>query len=221
MYGASADDDGLSPLNPKRYLAFRIGDQLSYFHPKVATLARMRRRFLFAVLAAGGAGAILATAGLEVWVGLTTAIAGAALAYLGYLQIESTLVAYNQSAGKLEALRRAWLALPPASRERNPKAFEALVGDAEAVHATEHGGWVQPMNDALEELQSRQLELERRAGIEQSLSPDGTTTSSDKPAEEEVGGSEAKRNEVVVEDSVVATPNDEVAKGSAASVDEG
>jgi len=116
MYGASREDDGLSPLDPEHYLAFRVGDQLSYFHPKVAALARTRRRFQFAVLAVGGAGAVLAAAGLEVWIGLTTAIAGAALAYLGYLQIESTLVAYNQSAGKLEALRRGWEARPAARR---------------------------------------------------------------------------------------------------------
>ena len=100
MYGASSEDDGLSALDPDRYLAYRVGDQLGYFHPKVAQLARTRRRFQIGVLAAGGVGAILAAAGFEVWIGLTTAIGSAALAYLGYLQIESTLVAYNQVAGK-------------------------------------------------------------------------------------------------------------------------
>jgi SLOG in TRPM, prokaryote/SMODS and SLOG-associating 2TM effector domain 1/Protein of unknown function (DUF4231) len=167
MYGASREDDGLSPLDPERYLAFRVGDQLSYFHPKVAALARTRRRFQVVVLAAGGAGAILAAAGWEVWIGLTTAIAGAALAYLGYLQVESTLVAYNQAAGKLEALRRGWEARPAARRDR--AAFEALVADAEAVLATELGGWVQQMNEALEELQAKQLEQQRQAGIDQKL----------------------------------------------------
>lgn len=168
MYGASSEDDGLSPLDPERYLAFRVGDQLSYFHPKVARLARTRRRFQLGVLAAGGVGAILAAAGFEVWIGLTTAIGSAGLAYLGYLQIESTLVVYNQVAGKLEALRRSWVARPAARRE-DPKAFDALVADAEAVLATELGGWVQQMTDALEELHATQLEAERQAGIDQTL----------------------------------------------------
>jgi hypothetical protein len=130
-------------------------------------------------LAAGGAGAILAAAGFEVWIGLTTAIAGATLAYLGYLQVESTLVAYNQSAGKLEALQRAWRARP--ADRRNRAGFEALVADAESVLATEHGGWVQQMNDALEELQAKQLEQERQAGIEQTLQKTDGSATPEKP----------------------------------------
>jgi hypothetical protein len=182
MYGASRDDDGLSPLDPERYLALRVGDQLSYFHPKVAALARTRRTAQFVVLATGAAGAVLAAAGFEIWIGLTTAIAGAAFAYLGYLQVESTMVAYNQSAGKLEALRRAWYARPPARRDQ--AGFDALVADAESVLATEHGGWVQQMNDALEELQAKQLEQERQAGIEQTTdSPSDTAQSSDGDAQ--------------------------------------
>lgn len=165
MYGASHDDDGLSSLDPERYLALRVSDQLGYYHPKVAALARTRRRFQFAALAAGGVGAVLAAVGQEIWIGLTTAVASAALAHLAYLQVESTLVAYNQSAGKLEALRRGWEARPEVRRNR--KAFDALVADAEGVLATEVGGWVQQMNQALEEMQAKELEMERRSGMEQ------------------------------------------------------
>jgi hypothetical protein len=171
MYGASRDDDGISPLKPKQYVAFRIDDQLSYYHPRVAQLARTRRRFQLAALAAGGVGAILAAAGQEVWIGLTTVIAGAVLGYLGYLQVESTLVAYNQAAGKLEALRRNWEARRPERRDQ--QAFEALVADAETVLATELGGWVQQMNEALEETQAKQLEMDRQAGARDPLSPAG------------------------------------------------
>ena len=38
--------------------------------------------------------------------GSTTAIAGAALAHLGYLQVDNTIVAYNQAAAQLDALQR-------------------------------------------------------------------------------------------------------------------
>jgi hypothetical protein len=204
MYGASREDDGLSPLDPERYLALRVGDQLSYFHPKVAALARTRRRFQFAVLAAGGLGAVLAAAGLEVWIGFTTAIAGAALAYLGYLQVESTLVAYNQAAGKLDALRRGWEARPAARRDR--VSFEKLVADAEAVLATELGGWVQQMNEALEELQAKQLDQERRAGIDQTLpSPSGSRASGGAPSQQ----SDAKPTP---KDQDAAAPGPELAK---------
>lgn len=222
MYGASREDDGLSPLDPERYLALRVGDQLSYFHPKVARLARTRRRFQLGVLAAGGVGAILAAAGFEVWIGLTTAIGSAALAYLGYLQIENTLVTYNQVAGKLEALKRSWVARPAARRE-DAKAFDALVADAEAILATELGGWVQQMSDALEELHATQLEAERQTGVDHTpLRPTPQAVrSGGASVDEQVspGGDREMPTDEGQLEPAAKRPNDGV-EGKAASVEE-
>jgi hypothetical protein len=145
-YGGSAEDDGLSRLDADRYLALRVGDQLNYFHPRVAKLARRLRALQLVALASGAAGTLLAAAGYEVWIGLTTAIAAAVVAYLGFLQVEPTLVAFNQAASKLEAVSRAWEAEPVAKRSA-----ERLVDDAESVLITELSGWVQQMNRAIEE----------------------------------------------------------------------
>ena len=60
-------------------------------------------------------GALLAAAGFEVWIGLTTAIAASIVAYLGFLQVEPTLVAYNQAA----AGSRRFAALGRRSRMRS------------------------------------------------------------------------------------------------------
>ena len=100
-------------------------------------------------LTAGAAGGLLAAAGFEVLIGLTTAIAANVVAYLGYLQVEPTLVAYNQAAARLEGVRRAWEAQPAAKRDFD--SFEKLVADSEGVLATELSGWVQQMNQAIEE----------------------------------------------------------------------
>ena len=43
----------------------------------------------------------------------TTAIAGASLSHLGYLQVDATIVNYNQAAARLESLRDGWHALRP------------------------------------------------------------------------------------------------------------
>jgi hypothetical protein len=150
MYGASARDDGLSRLDADRYLLFRVGDQLNYFHPKVVQLARRLRVLQLLALTVGAAGTLLAAAGLEVWIGLTTAIAAAAVAYLGYLQVEPTLVAYNQAAGRLESLHRLWTAQPAKKRD-----FEWLVNEAEGVLTTELSGWVEQMSQAIEEAARR------------------------------------------------------------------
>lgn len=146
MFGASAADDGLSPLDADEYLELRVGDQLDYYHPKVASLAHRLRALQVLALAAGAVGALLAAAGFEVWIGLTTAIAASVVAYLGFLQVEPTLVAYNQAAARLEALRRAWEAQPDEKHD-----FARLVADCEGVLATELSGWVQQMNEAIEE----------------------------------------------------------------------
>jgi SLOG in TRPM, prokaryote/SMODS and SLOG-associating 2TM effector domain 1/Protein of unknown function (DUF4231) len=154
MYGAEAADDGLSPLDAERYVKIRLADQLSYYRGKVRDLDRRRAILQVITVTAGGAGAILAAAGLEIWIGLTTALSVAALAHLGYLQIDNTIVAYNQSAARLAGLEREFRARQ--TGPLSPEAFHDLVTRGETVLTTELGGWVQQMNDAIHALQAQQ-----------------------------------------------------------------
>jgi hypothetical protein len=154
MYGAGADDDGLSPLDPKQYLHIRVGDQLRYYQKKVRELARRRTALQCLAIAAGGAGTVLAAAGLDIWVGLTGGIAAAALAYVAHLQFDNTIVTYNQTAARLAAQDRQWQARPAASRDL--AAFAQLVTRTEAALTAELAGWVQQMNDAMTELKDSQ-----------------------------------------------------------------
>ena len=160
MFGAGRDDDGLSPLEPGRYLQIRIGDQLRYYHQRIRELDRRRTIFQLLAVAAGGSGAILAAAGAEVWIGLTTAISGAALAYLAYLQVDSTIVAYNQAASTLTRLEREWAAGEHNADDR--EVFDDLVARGEAVLTTELGGWVQQMTAALDKLHAQQATAAQR-----------------------------------------------------------
>ena len=154
MYGASGDDDGLSPLGADRYLQIRVGDQLTYFNDRISTLNRRRNLLQVLAIAAGATGAILAAANLEAWIGLTAGASAAALAYLGYLQVDNTIVTYNQTASRLAGLERAWRALSPA--QQNAVAFKRLVADCESALSTELSGWVQQMNDTLKDLRRDQ-----------------------------------------------------------------
>jgi hypothetical protein len=160
MYGAGRDDDGLSPLDAERYLQIRVADQLAYYHGRVRSLDRGRNALQLLAIAAGATGAILAAAGLEVWIGLTSGASAAALAYLGYLQIDNTVVTYNQAAAKLAGLEREWRARSPA--QRNSAALRDLVTRGEAALTTELAGWVQQMSDTLEDLKNRQAEAADR-----------------------------------------------------------
>jgi SMODS and SLOG-associating 2TM effector domain 1 len=111
-------------------------------------------------VAAGGSGAILAAAGVEVWIGLTTAISAAALSYLAYLQVDNTIVAYNQAASTLTRLEREWAAGDHEGDDR--EAFDDLVARGEAVLTTELGGSVQQMTVALDRLHAQQATAARR-----------------------------------------------------------
>ena len=70
------------------------------------------------------------------------------------LQVDPTIVAYTQAAGRLASLRRDWSV--------RPGDVETLVARGESVLATELGGWVEQMNEALEALQARQAEEAKR-----------------------------------------------------------
>ncbi len=158
MYGA-ASDDGITPLDPERYLKTRVAAQLDYYHGRTRRLDRRRSQLQLIAISAGGAGAILAAAGVEEWIGLTTTIAVAGFSFLGSLQVDSTIVAYNQAAGRLETLRDGWNALRPDARTR--AAFRRLVNKAEEVLTTELGGWVEQMNESIRQQQESQLERVR------------------------------------------------------------
>lgn len=156
MYGAERDDDGLSPLGADRYLQIRVGDQLTYFHRRTRTLNLRRNSLQLLAIASGAAGAILAAANQEAWIGLTAGASAAALAYLGSLQVDNTIVIYNQAASRLTILQRGWRALTPA--DQDDAAYQRLVASCESALATEQSGWVQQMNETLQDLRRDQAE---------------------------------------------------------------
>jgi len=93
----------------------------------------------------------LAAIGLEIWIAVTVALAGALSSFLELKQVEATLLAYNQAATDLEGIRIWWHALPREDRTKQENK-EKLVMNTETVLQTELAGWVQEMRDALAEL---------------------------------------------------------------------
>jgi SMODS and SLOG-associating 2TM effector domain 1 len=109
------------------------------------------------MLGLGGLGTFLAAIGLELWIAVTTALAGAFTAYLEAMQLETSLMLYNQAATDLAAIKTWWLALPPNEQFRQAT-VDRLVTRAEQIMQAELSGWVQEMQDAM-----TQLRLEQQA----------------------------------------------------------
>jgi hypothetical protein len=155
MHGAAAQDDGFSPLTPKRYVTIRLGDQLNYYRGKTNQLERQLKKLSWLIYIFGGLGTFLAAVGLELWVALTTTLVGTFTTFLEYQQIENTLMKYNQTATDLANLQAWWTALPPQD-QAEPVNRQRLVTQTETILQTELTGWVQRMEDALASLRAQQ-----------------------------------------------------------------
>jgi hypothetical protein len=169
MSGASRDDDGLSPLTAERYLHLRVSDQVSYYHRRIRYLHRLRTTLELLAITAGAAGALVAAKGADAWVGLTSGVAGAAIAYLGYLQVENSVVAYNRAASDLSGLTGSWHTRGP--HQRGAGAFGELVVGVEDVLSRERAGWAHFMGEAMAELKARQQAAADKVTTEAAQAP--------------------------------------------------
>ena len=161
---AQQNDDGFSFLTPERYIELRLEDQLNYYSTKTPKLEKQVKQMQIAILVAGGVGTLLAAVGAELWVALTTALAGALTTWLVSRQLEETLVRYNQCAADLANVRDWWTKLSPAAK-RNPKNIEQLVEVTEQVLETELSGWVQRMENALAQLKAEEEKGKSRVAM--------------------------------------------------------
>ena len=126
QYATGEGDDGMSPLPPDRYINVRLEDQLKFFRKKAVGLDTLLERLQWGILGVGGLGTLLAAIGFDLWVALTTAIAGSLATYLSYRGVDSTLTNYNQTAIDLENIKGWWTALQP-DEQGDPSNVDALV----------------------------------------------------------------------------------------------
>lgn len=156
-------DDGFRFLDAANYLTLRVVDQIRFYRSRTRQYGRRLRIIQAVILLAAAAAALLAAAGQEIWIGLMTALASAFAVHRSYLQLDATVVAYNQSASQLENLVSRWEALPVKDREAE---YSWFVDQAEAVLQTELGAWIQQMNEALQTLRRQHAgeDKEPRAG---------------------------------------------------------
>ncbi len=154
MYGAAAEDDGVGPMNPEQYIRVRLGDQLNFYSARTGKQEKSLKRVHWAIYIFGGLGTFLAAMGIELWVALTTSLAGVFGTFLEYKQVENTLIQYQQTATALNNVNDWWTALSE-SRKQDSNSFDQLVEQSENILQTEMMGWVQRMEDAQETLREQ------------------------------------------------------------------
>ena len=143
-----ARDDGLSRLDADDYLLFRVVDQLNYF-PRGRPALPPASRCSFQLSRAFGRcrRTLLAAAGLETWIRAHHGHRGSGRRAISHPSRWSRRsLRTTRPRGDSRSLQRLWGAQPAESRD-----FDWLVSEAEGVLATELSGWVQQMNQAVEE----------------------------------------------------------------------
>jgi hypothetical protein len=155
MLAASGQDDGFSLLSPDQYIRFRLDDQIRYYSKKTRTLDRdVRILYYLSFIVAGGA-TVLTVTEHQVWIAVTSAVIAGIGTYLGYSQLENTIVKYNQGRTDLESIKTWWMALS-AEEQAKQENFDSLVKHTEQTVKSEIDGWVQQMQNSLAELNKAQ-----------------------------------------------------------------
>ena len=150
--GLRTGPEGYSLLSPGQYLSLRLEDQSGYYSGKAVKLEKTLQRLNWLIYFSGGLGTLLAAINQELWVAVTAAMVTAITAYLGFMQVENTLKAYNQAAAGLANVRLKWTALSPTEKSA-PQPFDLLVEETEMILQGEHSEWVKQMKEALADLE--------------------------------------------------------------------
>ncbi|NJL48329.1 MAG: DUF4231 domain-containing protein [Leptolyngbyaceae cyanobacterium SM2_5_2] len=171
-------------LDVQAYLRSRLEDQFDWYRGKAKLYNRRYQIFQSSVYIFGGLGTFLAATGLQNWVAVTAALAGAFVTYLEYRRIEATLVGYNQAADALYDIRAWWYSLPDTAKA-DPKNFEKLVINTEETIRSEHNSWLQDMQDRLANLYESTSERSKSETDLASPSPSPAAEPQGKPKDNE------------------------------------
>lgn len=142
-------DDGIKDLSGEEYFSFRLQDQLAWHIGKVNKFQYERTRLQLGVLAAGGAGALLAALGgpLTVWVALTASIASALMGWEELRNLDTAVKNYSKVILELTILLDHWRNLEP--EERTDTEFYMMVRSTEEILWSQNVEYIKAMQEAL------------------------------------------------------------------------
>ncbi len=147
----AAGDDGMSDMTAEQYIEWRLLDQQNYYQRNMRYWTRLARVLQISVHGFSALGSIMAMAGGEVWVVLTTSLVTALVSFQEYRRLNALIAIYNQAAIGLESIRMWWMTLPE-KHKKDADNIEKLVDKTEMVLRTEHDDWLQEVREALTEL---------------------------------------------------------------------
>lgn len=146
------DDEGFSNLNGDQYCQFRLLDQLNWHNKKVLRYNNERRRLQGLILAAGGAGTLLAAlpwSGFGLWVALTSSIAAGFLSWQQMRNLDSIIKNFSKVVIELTIIHGHWKNLSDADRTETE--FFKMVFHTENILWSQNSEYVRSMQAAITE----------------------------------------------------------------------
>lgn len=161
MGGEPDNDDGFNALTAGQYIKIRIDDQLNYYKKNTIKMERQLKWCLWLIYILGGLGTFLAAIKLELWVALTTSIAGIFTTYLRYMQVENNLMVYNQTIRALTDVKIWWNILT-GDQKQKVENIKNLLDSTENIFQAKQNRWMQNMKTALETLQENKTSADQK-----------------------------------------------------------
>lgn len=158
--GDENSDPGFHDLTGDEYASYRLKHQLDWHNNKINQRKKERNDMTVAILAVGGAGALLAALGgfLAIWVAFTASITAALLGWQELKKVDETIKNYSKVVLELSVLYDHWQNLEP--EERTAQEFEKMVLGCERVLWTQNREYIRSMQEAL-----READLEKDAAL--------------------------------------------------------
>ncbi|MBI5936110.1 MAG: SLATT domain-containing protein [Chloroflexi bacterium] len=147
------DDEGFNDLNGDQYLKLRLLDQLKWHNKKTLRYQFERKRLQVLILAAGGAGSLLAAwplgPSLGLWVALTSSIAAGFLSWQQLRNLDSIIRNFSKVVIELTIIHSHWENLSPYDRTNSE--FFKMVFYTENILWSQNSEYVKSMQAAITE----------------------------------------------------------------------
>jgi len=144
-------DPGWEDLTGDDYFRFRVENQLAWHRRRVNQNQGERIRLQILILAAGGAGALLAAlgGGLGIWVALTASLTAALLGWQELRNIDTIIKNYSKVVVELSVVYDHWLNLE--AEEHTEDEFFRMVRSTEEIIWSQNIEYIKSQQEALKE----------------------------------------------------------------------
>jgi hypothetical protein len=141
MERADEWDDNYSPLQPDKYIHFRVEKMLAFYRLRIPRYSLANEVFNGLLMASSAAGAIIAFTWIPEYVAIITAVTAGIMSWVEFSSVNKKLARYNGSVVELESIVLWWQSISAVDRA-SPLQIEKLISLCEKAINAERTSWL-------------------------------------------------------------------------------